>query len=308
MKKKKHLKRIDPTDIQHINKMLGYKTLVKPPKYWLDTGFPRLNAVMGSKELGLATGKIYLVAGKESSGKSVLAAKLAGIAQKDGYDVAWVDGENSYDSAHVRRQGLHSSRVALFYPEYGKFKLGKKVSDIEEVEPAEYLFTRVELWMKIRRRQNPDGKLFIVIDSTNSFSPKEEQEAGYTDQNMRTNLSPAKFLNKLTKRLSPLAVHTNAIIILISQLRTNPAQMFGSPDYIPGGGGMKYFPSIIVWMRRVKDGAIKKGDRQVGVKGLLTNTKNKVGGGSIERKKTGYLAYFFEDNWQFISSLKIKGA
>src|SRR5579864_1318653 len=92
--------------LQLIEKALGYKTLLKPPKWWLDTGYGRLNAVFGSREYGLASGKLYLLAGKETSGKSVLAAKLAALAQKlHNATVAWVDGEGSYDPAHVRRQG-----------------------------------------------------------------------------------------------------------------------------------------------------------------------------------------------------------
>jgi RecA/RadA recombinase len=295
----------------YINKSLGYKTLLKPPTWWLDTGYPRLNAVMGSPKYGLASGKVYLIAGKESSGKSLIAAMIAGLGQKKKAEVGWIDVEESFDRAHVRRQGLHGSKVALFTPLYGQFKLSKKSKKnaIEEVEPAEYMLTRVELWMKLMRKKNPDGKIVLVLDSTNALSPKEEQEAGYTDSNMRTKIAPAVFLNMLTKRLSLLAVHTNAIVILISQLRTNPAKMFGNPDYIPGGGGLKYHPSSIVWMRRVADGAIREGGKegkQIGVKGLITNTKNKVGGGSIERKKAGYIAYFYKNNWQFISSSKIK--
>lgn len=302
---------------EQINKALGYKTLAKPPKWWLDTGYRRLNGVFGSKELGLSSGKIYLLAGKETSGKSVLAAFLAGIGQNKYHAlVGWVDGEESWDDAHVRRQRLHPSKVELFYPLYGTFgaskkkkgKAKKKAMKLEEVEPAENLFERVEIWMKLMRRKHKNKcRLILVVDSTNAFSPREEQDAGFTDQNMRTRTSPAVFLNTLTKRLGPLAVHTNAIVILISQLRTNPSKMFGNPDYIPGGGGMKYFPSSIVWMRRVKDGEIKQSGVQVGVKGLISNTKNKVGGGSKERRKAGYMAYFFKPKWKFTSADEIKG-
>lgn len=307
MKKKQKKIRLKTREdeVNYISKALGYQTLVKPAKQWLNTGFRRLNKTLGSEELGLSSGKLYLIAGKESSGKSVLAAKIAGIGQADGWDVGWVDGENSYDPVHVRRHGLHSSKVALFSQAFGNFKLGKKEKkklDLGEVEPAEYLFTRVELWMKLRRKLNPKGKLIVVIDSTNSFMPMEEQKAGYVDANMRTKSSVAVFLNQLQKRFGPLAVHTNAIVILIAQLRTNPAAMFGNPEYISGGAGLKFFPSSINWMRRVSAGKIYEGDRQVGVRGLITNMKNKVGGGSVEGKKAGYEVYFFKDRWKFLSS------
>jgi RecA/RadA recombinase len=311
--------------VEYINQKLGYTTLIKPPKYWLDLGDPYLNKVMGSKELGIAYGKIYLIAGKPSSGKSAQVAKIAGIAQRDGADIAWVDGENSFEKKHVGRQSLdcgHSIRnkdgdvigyekVALFRPEYGMFgyksKKNKNVLNLEDVEAAEDLFERVETWMKLRRKINPKGKLLVAVDSTTSFAPAEELMAGLKDQNMRTRSSNAVFLNTLLKRWVNLSLHVNAIIMLIAQLRTNPGKMFGNPEYVSGGGGIQYFPSSVVWMRRVKDGAIRKNGLQVGTKGLMSNNKNKVGGGSVERKKCGYIAHFFKDDWKYMSADKIKG-
>lgn len=314
--------------MKYIDNALGYKTLLKPPKWWLDLKNKRVNAVFGSQKYGICAGKLYLIAGKESSGKTAKAARIAGLAQKYKHaHIAWVDAENSYDARHMRKQGLHSgkairedgrvvgySKIALFTPKYGKFKLSKKVKntlDLEEVEPAEYMLTRVEAWMKIMRKKHGDKcRLVVVIDSTNALSPKEEQEAGYVDANMRTKTSPAILLNSLTKRFGPLSVHTNAIVILIAQLRTDPGKMFGNPEYISGGGGLKFHPSCIVWMRRVADGAIYEGgnkkNQQIGVKGVMTNTKNKVGGGSVERKRCGYIAHFFKDDWKFVSYEAIK--
>lgn len=328
MRQKKKGKDESVEDVmQYIDKALGYKTLLKPPKWWLDLKDSRANAVFGSRKYGVSSGKVYLIAGKESSGKTAKAARIAGLAQAQGAKIIWVDAENSYDPRHMRKQGLHSgkpikedgrvigyTKIYLISPKYGKFKLGKKEKnklDLEEVEPAEYMLTRVEVVMKLLRRKYGDKcKIVVVIDSTNALSPKEEQEAGYVDANMRTKTSNAILLNTLTKRFAPLSVHTNALVFLISQLRTNPAKMFGNPDYIPGGGGLKFHPSSIVWMRRVSDGGIYDGGNkkglQIGVKGLMTNTKNKVGGGSVERKKCGYIAYFFKPKWKFLSYDKIK--
>lgn len=319
--------------VQFIDKTLGVDSFVLPPKYWLNTKSNYLNKVMGSKKHGLAYGKMYTIAGPPSSGKSILATFIAGLAQRDGADVAWVDGENSFDRSHVRNQGLDPGhrifkndpegkpkvigyeKVALFYTLYGLFKTklrtkkkGKLQSVIQErSETAEELFDRVEVWMKLRRKQNPKGKLCVVVDSTTSFSPEEEYIAGLANQNMRTRSSPAVFLNALTKRWINLALHTNALIILIAQLRTNPGKLFGDPQYITGGNGVIYYPSSINWMRRVKGGEVMQGGEQVGVKGVLTNKKNKVGGGSVEHKKCGYKCYFNKKNWWFGDIKEVKG-
>lgn len=334
MKKKSHHKTkskiLSPgAAVAFIDKQLGVHSFVMPPKYWLNTKSKYLNKVMGSKKRGLAYGKMYTIAGPPSSGKSILATYIAGLAQRDGADVAWVDGENSFDRRHVKHQGLDSGprifgedkktvigyeKVALFRTLYGTFKTklkskkGKRSSIVEErSETAEELFDRVEIWMKLRRKLNPKGKICVVVDSTTSFSPEEEYIAGLANQNMRTRSSAAVFLNLLTKRWVDLALHTNALIILIAQLRTNPGKLFGDPSYITGGNGVIYYPSSINWMRRVKGGEVMQGGEQVGVKGILTNKKNKVGGGSVEHKKCGYKCYFTVKNWWFGSSDEIKG-
>jgi recombination protein RecA len=331
MPKEKKSKLLSPGQaVAYIDKQLGVSSFVLPPKYWLSTGSPYLNKVMGSEELGLAYGKLYTIAGPPSSGKSVLAAWLQGLAQKDGADCAWVDGENSFDRRHVRHQGLDPGsrifgpdnktvigyeKIALFRTLYGEFetklesKKGKKLRAIiqERSETAEELFTRVEVWMKLRRRQNPKGRLCVVVDSTTSFSPEEEYIAGLIDQNMRTRSSPAVFLNLMTKRWVDLALHTNAMGFFIAQLRTNPGKIFGDPRYIPGGNGILYYPSSTVWMNRVKGGEIIQGEDQVGIKGIITNRKNKVGGGSVEHKKCGYKCYFNKDAWKFMNIKEVKG-
>lgn len=295
---------------EYIKKALGYKAFEKPPAYYLNLGSRDANKVFGSPELGIAYGKMILIAGPPSSGKSAIAAWIMGLAQADGADAAWVDGENSYDERHVRHQGVNISDVALFKPEYGVFgytsKKKKNKLTNEDVEAAEDVFNRVETWFKLRRKMNPKGKLIAVIDSTTSFAPEEEIAAGLDEQNMRTKISPATFWNTVSKHWVPLALHTNAIIIFISQLRTNPGKMFGNPEYVTGGNGLQYYSSVVVWMRRKSDGAIFQKGKQVGIQGIISNRKNKAGGGSSERKKCGYKVILRKGKWKFMDAKKIK--
>jgi RecA/RadA recombinase len=311
MSKRKHKSGMSAAEAAaYIKSKLGYKTLAKPPEYWLDLGSPYVNKVFGSKKLGVAYGKMIRISGPTSSGKSTIADWIAGLAQKDGADVAKVDGENSYDPVHVRHQGLDPDKVALFYPEYGEFKYKSKnkyhkiVKDT--VEAAEDLFERVEVWMKLRRKQNPDGKLVVIVDSTTSFDPEESLMAGMSEQNMRTKSSAAVFLGNLSKRWVSLAAHTNALVIFISQLRTNIGQMYGEKQYSPGGKGIGYYVAVDVWMQRVKGGKIVEHGKQIGVKGIMANKKNKAGGGSIERKKCGYKMHFYKNRMKFLDASELK--
>lgn len=303
----------------------GYITFARPPEFWLQTKFPYLNRVLGSEEYGLAYGKMILLAGFPTSGKTTLAAWLTGLAQEDGADAAWVDGENSFERRHFRNQGMHVGhrvwerikgkkhligyeKIALFWPEYGEFKGIKTNSFIKEnPETAEALFDRVEDWMKLQRKLKPNGKRILVVDSVNAFSSEEELLAGFFNQNARTRVSNAVLLNLMSKRWQTLAVHTNTLVILIAQIRTNPMQRFGNPHYVSGGAGIQFYPAVVGWMNRAKGGTIESHGEQIGVQGKLTNYKNKAGGGSVERKKCGYKIYWHGNKpWNFFSAKELK--
>jgi recombination protein RecA len=297
----------------------GYVTFARPPKYWLQTDYPYLNKVMGSEEFGLAYGKEHLIAGFPSSGKTTIAAKLVALAQEDGAEAAWVDGENSFDRDHMRRQGMHIGhrvmdgkqligyeKIALFWPEYGIFNGRKGMLD-EGSETAEALFQRVEDWMKLRRKINPKGKRIVVIDSLNAFSSEEELLAGFTGQNVRTRTANAVLLNIMSKTWQNICLHTNTLMIFIAQIRTNPMARFSNPNYVSGGSGIQYFPAVQVWMNRAKGGSIYKGKDKIGVQGYITNRKNKAGGGSEEHKKCAYQCFFRKDEWKFFSAKQLKG-
>jgi len=326
--------------IEYLEKGLGFVTFSRPPRYWLKTGSRRLNRVLGSEKLGIPYGKEITLAGKQSSGKTLLALRLAGLAQKDGAVIAWIDVENSFDPYWAKIQGLDPgdpvydeegklkgyTNIFLFTTKFGSFKRkekkapafgkkpAKKVLTEEQKEEklklderqqsAEELLTLVEKWLILQRKLNPDVKIFMGLDSTTALQPGEELEAGYMDQNMRTRLSLAPLLNQLAKRMIPIALNANALVVFICQLRTNPtAGMFENPDYVPGGNGILFFPSCVVWMKRVRSIFLK--NKNVGLESTIKNKKNKMGGGSVELEEIGVKMPFYSSEWEFVESAEL---
>lgn len=322
--------------IEYLKKRLGYATFAKPPEAWLKTGSKSLNSVLGSRDKGIPYGKIITLAGKFSSGKTLLMLRLLGKAQQDGAMVGLVDLENSFDAEHAKKQGLDPGapvlgengeivgyeKLAVFRPEMGVFaktgrqkakerskKAPKKVTvegeefsvqmlDTVRQQTAEELFELVKKWMMMQRQMNPNCKLALGIDSTTSIQPEEELTAGLVDQNMRTRLSLANFLNQLTKDLVALSLNTNCLTVLVSQLRTNPTKVFQNPDYVPGGNGVLFYPSSICWMRRIKN--VRSKGKVVGLESVIVNKKNKMGAGSVEGCECGIRAFYESTNWLFL--------
>ena len=327
--------------VEYIKKGLGFVTFSRPPRYWLRTGSKRLNAVLGSRLMGIPYGKLITLAGEPVSGKSLLGLRLIGKAQQDGAVVAWVDIENSFDADWAKTQGLDPgdevlgdnnellgyTNLALFQPAFGTFgktkkekkkekeekqsQRGKKPEEQDDaavmktrLQTAEELLDSVEKWMILQRRLNPDVKIALGLDSTTALQPAEEMEAGMTEQNMRTRLSLAPLLNLFTKDMVQLASNTNALVVLISQLRKNPSKMFGDPRYVPGGNGVLFYPSIISWMRRVRN--IKSAGNIVGLESIISNRKNKAGNGSVEFEECGAKMMFNSDAWDFVEAEEMK--
>lgn len=305
--------------IKLLKKTLGYQTFDRPKVTWLDTGSPRLNSVLGSKEFGLRYGTMVVVCGDWSSGKTLLTTKLAGLAQADGADIGYGDIENSVDPAFAKRMGgldfgkqLGDSlfeNVALFQPSIGIFGKTKKQPTLKvRLQSAEELFNMMEKWMLMQQEINPKGKRVLVVDSTTAISPEEELAKDIDEQNMRTQMSLPMFLNKLLKRWQHVALNTNTLILLISQIRIDPMAMFGNPERLPGGKGLHFYPAVIAQLRRAsKGGTILDGQGEViGLRSTITNLKNKTGWGSVEHRKCGMKAFFIRNKWKFLPPKKVK--
>jgi len=284
-----------------IERELGRRQFIKPVKYWLDTGSKPLNAVLGSPDYGLAYGKMIEIFGPNSHGKTMLSLLIAGLAQRQGATVAWVDFEQCLDQAWVEAQGVDYSKLHIFTMELQEFKGEKE----PRLETAQEVLERAETWMKNRFNRDSEGRLLVVVDSLAAMEVEEEAAAGLTNQNMRTNMSLPSFLSKFSKRWMGRAAVYNAMIIMINQIRTSP-KAYGNPEYAPGGNAKNHAFSVRATVRRVKGGRIMQGPIIVGLRGVIKNIKNKTGGGSLEGAEVGFETRFGKKKWRFPSASAVR--
>lgn len=286
-------------EIALIRKKLKHFTTESTVRYWLDTGSEYFNSVFGSKTEGIPFGKIFELAGMESMGKTALMLWLGAMAQKDGAIVVWVDLEGSWDEDWARKWGIDTSQVYLFRPEIVTDedpevlkKRKKKKRDIQEgrLQTAEELLAEVEELIKKKGREHPSGRMFVCLDSIAALLTEEEAAAGIQGQNMRTVVSTATFLSQFLRRWVAVVRTHNVMMCFINQLRTAPGK-WGNPEYTPGGNAVRLYASVRVRMRR-KSKKILKDGKAIGIKGILTNWKNKAGGGCREGRMCGYKLYY----------------
>jgi recombination protein RecA len=286
--------------VEAIRRKLKHYNSDWQPKRYLKTGNSELDAVFGHPELGIPYGKLIELSGPESNGKSAIALDLCARAQNDGALAMWGDVENSLDDEWASRRGVDVPKLFSFIPYVGTF--GKEKAP--RLISAEELLYELEQAITTTAQADPNSFRFVVVDSVTALLTKDEANAGLTDQNMRTKLSLASFLNRLLRRWVGLCQATNTTVLFINQLRINPTQLFGNPEYTTGGKALKFYCHVRVKIKRsTKGGYMMKAGMRKGVKGILANVKNKAGG--AELSEVGY-KIFFSGKSLYLPAEKIK--
>lgn len=211
-----------------------------------------------SRVLGLPLGKLVEVFGEEGSGKSSLAYRVCGYAQKMGLPVAWIDTEHSFSSslAHINdcdcNNILYSNLVNTDNPD--------KTFWAEDV--LDNIITLCDGGVKV-----------VVLDSVANLIPKARGEAKSEQQLM------AVLPRLLSDNLGKVVAHaekSGTLLLFINQLREKVGVMWGNPETSPGGRALKHNASlrIKVAKKNSKDAEIVIKDEETGEDRLIGKKSN----------------------------------
>ena len=278
------------------------------PVQWLDTGFEQLNAVMGSSKFGIPFGRVYEISGMESHGKTALALEIAGMAQQNNNAVVTLyDAETTFDPVWATARGLNIQNDFNLIQPYMVKEKDKGDEHYRLLDSGE-LFEEIEELTSMIYKEDRSRPQVLIIDSIASLMAPEEAAKHVHEQTMRENTALSRFLSRLLRRWTPLVRNQNIMMICINQLREKPGFVFGDPRYTPGGKSLPFYSTVRVRMARVKGGKIPQGGQTIGAKGIITNTKNKAGQGSIEGLKCGFKIFFSMSKKpsQYMDANKIK--
>lgn len=181
----------------------------------LPTASYGLNKALGG---GIGRGRIALVYGNTSSGKSALMMQSAGEWQRQGLVVAYVDVEKTWDNAWAKRLGVNTDEIILVQ----KTSISKVYNEIRPLLEAE-----IDV---------------IIIDSISMALP----DAFIGDDGQAKDLEQHKQIGAKAKALTALVngIHysnENTAVVLISQTTTDLSGMH--PKQIPDGGKKVMFAS-----------------------------------------------------------------
>jgi recombination protein RecA len=219
---------------------------------WMSTGCLALDTIMGG---GAPVGRIVEIFGDNSTGKSLIAAQIAAVAQEDGALVAYVDTESAVSLKIMEAVGVDTKKLLYTSPD-----------TVEEV------FEFFEAVIDSKMKRFPNKRIVLIWDSIAATSVTQEMENPYGKATMGRNANViSQAMRKFTRRISK----EHVCCIFINQTREKIGVMFGDNEATFGGKAMGFYSSIRI---RLKMGQkIKDGRRPIGIESRATVVKNKCG-------------------------------
>ncbi len=199
-------------------------------QYGMDPTKIDLNKIPGydpSHTLGIPLGKLVEIFGEEGSGKSSLAYRIAGFAQKIGHRVAWIDCEHSFQENLANINGCDVD--SLIYSNL-----------VNHEDPDKDYFAEHVIDGMIELMGKWNVKV-IVLDSVANLVPKALFEAESEQQFM--GLLP-RLLSQHLGRLVAHAEKNGTLLVFINQIREKLNVRYGNPETSPGGHSLKHNASL----------------------------------------------------------------
>ncbi len=257
----------------------------------IKTPSPSLDRALGIG--GWPRGRLIQLAGKESSGKTLLA--LLTIAHWQSLDpencAAFIDAEFTYDHKWAAKLGVDNNRVMLIKTnEAAKIITGLvgtnkensvkkiiKVAGLLDMIEAGQTITSVNEETKKKIKLNLKKMGVIVLDSiANMLTPTDiTSDAGKMNMALM-----ARFLSNELKKLTEPLAKSNVVMLAINQVRVEPGKMYGDPTTTPGGKALKHACSVMIELAPLtaKDTVIfDANEEKIGNKVKAKISKNKVG-------------------------------
>lgn len=220
----------------------------------MSTGCLSLDAILGG---GLPVGRITEIYGDKSTGKSLIAAYVAAIAQEEGHAVLYIDTESAVSIDMVKAIGVDVDSIMYAVP--------------DTLDGKEGVFQLIEDTIEAKKKEYPDGILLVIWDSIAASSALRELEADYGKAMMGLH---AQLISQGLRKLATIISKERVCALFLNQTRKKIGVMFGDDTATFGGKAVEFYASIQVELKR--RGKIKNGKRIIGENIEARTVKNKV--------------------------------
>ena len=204
---------------------------------------------------GIPVGRLTVVRGWESSGKTSLVTHLlAETVRRDGIAVL-LDSEFAFDEARAARLGLARENLILAQPE----TVEETIKLLEDV-------------IKAVREETPDALATVVWDSVGGTPTKDEIEGDFGDS--KPIGQHAKIISGALRRIMGTVSKQNIALVIVNQNRESldmgPFASAESSTMI-ARRPLQFHASVIIDMRKAQE--LKRGDKDSPAYGILSKAK-----------------------------------
>mgnify|MGYP000883778139 CR=1 FL=1 len=238
--------------LKQIDKKYGKGTVIRGNEYPI---LPRFSSGIFSLDVevggGIPRGRILIMTGNESTGKTTVAQKVVATAQHTCRECGSMMFRHGNSSPLICLNcGEAGKAMMAFYCDIeGTFDpvwfeaLGGDNADLYLFQP-EFSEQAVDVIEAVIRTGEVD---ILVVDSIAMMSPAVEIEKSAEDQIVGVH---AKLINRMMRAIqsgfNSLGMENprKPTVLLINQIREKVGVMYGSPDTMPGGRGQSFASSI----------------------------------------------------------------
>jgi recombination protein RecA len=239
---------------------------------WLSSGCIALDRILGG---GFPVGRVTEVYGDTSTGKSLIAAQVAALAQEDDHIVMMADSESAVSLPIMEAVGVDIDNLIYSNPD-----------TVEEV------FEQFEMAIELKAKKYPDALLVLIWDSVAATSVQFEMERDYGKAFMGRHAGViSQSMRKITRQISKNRI----CAIFLNQVRENIGVMFGDNETTFGGKAIPFHSSVRLRLKMGKKIVLKEKKKVIGIETTGLVVKNKVAEPFNEAKLPIYFGHGIDD-------------
>ena len=241
-------------------------------KHWISSGCSVLDVILSNKkDGGFPCGRYILISGKESSGKSLVAAHALASVQKAGGLAAFIDSENAVSKEFLKAIGVDLNNLIYV-----------QTQDITVV------FKAIRKIINSVIEKGYKKPVLIVVDSMTAPTLPEYLDVGEGMQGYE-GAKKASYISTQLPKLNTELGADNICLIYTAQLRQNLSAMGNEDRYnVTGGMALKFYASQHIRLKRKGLDRVK-GEDPIGVVVEAETLKNRL---APERRKTCFFVRY----------------
>lgn len=203
----------------------------------IPTGYDDLDSVLTRNSAGICLGGVCELYGGEGGGKTSLAMRTIGVAQKMGLNCIWFDAEHSFSPDLAKLNRVDLEKLVYMRRTIGS---GDKARLLNAAEVLDRVFRAI--WT--------GAFSLLVLDSVAALMPERVADPNF-DPSKKGISELARDMSSQLPKISSACAEKECTVIFINQVRMKPGEIYGDPETTPGGKALKFYASQRICVNKI---------------------------------------------------------